>query len=234
MKGGKRTIEANVAGRGLCRIGFSNGYIEDVQALGPEQEGDLWCWRGFVDIQINGFAGVDFAAEFCGPDELGSVLGPLYSTGVTCFLPTLVTNRLETLAKQFQALEETRAKFPLFARSVPGYHLEGPWLSAGPSHGAHDPELMRLPDWQDFEMLQRAAGGRICLLTVAPELPGALELIERATANAVVVAVGHTDGTTEDIYRASAAGATLATHLGNGCPTVAGSSYRALLGPIGR
>src|SRR5260370_41887084 len=77
---------------------------------------------------------------------------------------------------------------------------------------------MRLPDWDDFEHLQEDASGRIRLITIAPELPGALDFIQRARAQGIAVAIGHTDGTREDVYRAVAAGAMLSTHLGNGCP----------------
>jgi N-acetylglucosamine-6-phosphate deacetylase len=78
--------------------------------------------------------------------------------------------------------------------------------------------LMRVPDWEEFAAFQAAAGGRIGLVTLAPELPGAIDFIRRARAQGVLVAVSHTDGSPEDIRRASDAGVGLATHLGNGCP----------------
>jgi N-acetylglucosamine-6-phosphate deacetylase len=211
-------MRANVPGSGFHEIDMEDGRIVRSELTGPKREDALYCWRGFVDIQINGFAGVDFGADESAPEYLVAVLEPLFSTGITSFFPTLITNEIERLVSQLRTFEKTRKKFPVFARAVPGYHLEGPWLSPGPSHGAHDPERMRLPDWDDFEHLQEAASGRIRLITIAPELPGALDFIQRARVQGIAVAIGHTDGTREDVYRAVAAGAMLSTHLGNGCP----------------
>lgn len=186
--------------------------------IGPEREDASYCWRGFVDLQINGFAGVDFGTDEPSPECLMAVLGPLFSTGVTTFFPTLITNEIETLASQLRALEEARKQSSVFARAVPGYHIEGPWLSPGPSCGAHDPARMRLPNWDDLEQLIDAASGRIRLITIAPELSGAVDFIVRVRTRGIAVAIGHTDGSIEDVYRAAAAGAMLSTHLGNGCP----------------
>jgi N-acetylglucosamine-6-phosphate deacetylase len=207
-----------VPGSGFREIRVEDGTIVGSEVVSPENKDVLYCWRGFVDLQINGFAGVDFGVDEPEPQNLVAVLEPLFSTGITSFFPTLITNDIEKLAGQLRCFEKARNRFSTFGRAVPGYHLEGPWLSPGPSHGAHDPERMRLPDWDDFERLQEAASGRIRLITIAPELPGALDVIRRARAQGIVVAIGHTDGTREDVYRAVAAGATLSTHLGNGCP----------------
>ena len=214
----KHALQVNVPDRGLCRLELQGGAIAAVEDIGACRDGELFAWSGLVDIQINGFAGVDFGDPALKPNALIGILEPLFSTGVTCFLPTLTTNRIDALARQFQLLEQTRQESLQFARCVPGYHLEGPWLSPGPSHGAHDPALMRPPSWSDFEELQRAAGGRIRLVTLAPELDGAPAFIERATKAGVRCAVGHTDGNAHDIQQAVTAGATVATHLGNGCP----------------
>jgi N-acetylglucosamine-6-phosphate deacetylase len=104
------------------------------------------------------------------------------------------------------------------AEAVPGYHLEGPYISAedGP-RGAHPREHVRLPDWDEFSRWQEAAQGRILLVTLAPELEGALTFIERLVRTGVVVAIGHTAAKPSQIRDAIKAGATLSTHLGNGC-----------------
>ena len=212
-----RTIRANVPGSGFHEIDINDSTIVRSEVVGSERKDSLYCWSGFVDIQVNGFAGVDFGGNESRPECIVKVLEPLFATGVTSFFPTLITNDIETLARQLRCLEKTREQFPLFARAVPGYHLEGPWLSPGPSHGAHDPEFMRFPEWDDLEHLQEAANGRIRLITIAPELPGALAVVRRAKNQGIAVAIGHTDGTADDVYRAAAAGAMLSTHLGNGC-----------------
>ena len=213
-----RALRANVPAAGWCEIRIENRAVVGCGTLGPIRDNEPYCWRGFVDLQVNGFAGVDFGTDAPDAERFASVLEPIFSTGVTSFCPTVVTNDLKTQIAQLQILEEARVRYPLFDRAVPGYHLEGPWLSPKSSHGAHDPGRMRAPDWKDFEQLQSAACGRIRIVTIAPELTGATEFIRRARSQGITIAIGHTDGTLDDVYRATAAGASLSTHLGNGCP----------------
>jgi N-acetylglucosamine-6-phosphate deacetylase len=137
---------------------------------------------------------------------------------VTSFCPTLISNSLNQLERNFAVLEQTRKNFPQFAASAPCYHLEGPYLSPGASRGAHDPRFMHAPDVREFERLQTASGGRIGILTLAPELPNALALIESASKAGIRIGLSHTDCTPDTIWAAVRAGATLSTHLGNGCP----------------
>jgi N-acetylglucosamine-6-phosphate deacetylase len=149
---------------------------------------------------------------------LAAVLPAIWKTGVTTFCPTLITNTHERLLRNFHVFEEARRRFPQFARCVPCYHLEGPYISPNGARGAHNPQYIRLPDWHEFEKLQEAAGGHIGILTLAPELPGASDFIRRAGSSGIVVAIGHTDANPPEIHNAVAAGARLSTHLGNGCP----------------
>src|SRR5262249_25785603 len=116
-----------------------------------------------------------------------------------------------TLAKAIEANAE-------LSRRMPRFHLEGPYLSGedGP-RGAHPKEHARDPNWDEFQRLQDAAGGRIRMVTVAPERAGALAFIERLTASGIVVAIGHTAATGQQIRDAVQAGAKTSTHLGNGC-----------------
>ena len=213
-------IKANIAGKGLAQIEVERGQISSVRLLGLADPERPFVNPSFVDIQINGFAGVNFSDPEFDVEKAVSVLPAIWKTGVTTFCPTLITNSLEQLARNFRVLEEARKLDVHFARSVPCYHLEGPYLSPGGAHGAHDPALMRSPDWDEFSRLQEAAGGNIAIVTLAPELPGACDFIRRARAAGVIVALGHTDGTPEDIHKATEAGAELSTHLGNGCPTL--------------
>jgi len=213
-------IEANIAGQGLAQIGVEHGQISSVRLLGSANPAIPFVSPGFVDIQVNGFAGVNFSDPELDPDKVISVLPAIWKTGVTTFCPTLITNSLEQLARNFRVLEKARRLDARFVRSAPCYHLEGPYLSPGGAHGAHDPALMRSPDWDEFSRLQEAAGGNIAIVTLAPELPGACDFIRRARAAGVIVALGHTDGSPEDIHKAIEAGAGLSTHLGNGCPTL--------------
>ena len=211
-------ITANIAGVGLARIEISQDRIGSVVPAGPQNSSLPWVSAGLVDIQINGFAGVDFSDSALDVEKVISVLPAIWKTGVTSFCPTLITNTPEHLERNFRLLEDARRLDVHFAASVPGYHLEGPYISAGKSRGAHVPELTHPPDCDEFSRLQRAAGGNIAIVTVAPELPGACDFIRRACAMGVVVSIGHTDATPEQIHQGIEAGAALSTHLGNGCP----------------
>lgn len=211
-------VIANIAGKGLAQLEAGDARIGLVRALGPIDPERPFVSPGFVDIQVNGFAGVDFSEPTLEPEKAISILPAIWKTGVTAFCPTLVTNSIGRLERNFRVLEQARMLDARFAASVPGYHLEGPYLSPGESHGAHDPALMHVPRWDEFSRVQEAAGGNIAIVTLAPELPGACEFIRRAHDAGVVVAIGHTDGTPEHIHQAIEAGAVLSTHLGNGCP----------------
>jgi N-acetylglucosamine-6-phosphate deacetylase len=102
-------------------------------------------------------------------------------------------------------------------RCCPALHMEGPYISSqdGP-RGAHPLAHTRKPDWDEFRRLQDAAGGRIGIVTLAPELPDAIPFIEKLSDAGIVPSIGHTNATAEDIRTAIAAGARLSTHLGNG------------------
>jgi N-acetylglucosamine-6-phosphate deacetylase len=210
-------ITANIPGKGLAQIRVEHDRIGSVRLLGSDDPARPFVSPGLVDIQINGFAGVNFSDPDLAPEKAISVLPAIWKTGVTTFCPTLITNTIDQLAQNFRVLEKARGLDHRFARSAPCYHLEGPYLSPGEAHGAHDPALMRSPNWDEFSRLQEAAGGNIAIVTLAPELPGACDFIRRARAAGVIVALGHTDCVPEDIHKATEAGAELSTHLGNGC-----------------
>ena len=167
---------------------------------------------GFFDIQVNGFAGVDFNAPDLQPEQIDHAIEHLRRTGVTRCLPTLITGPLDAFARNARLL--TRAGHPAIA----GLHMEGPYLSPvdGP-RGAHPADYIIRASADDFERRQKAADGRIVLVTLAPEVPGAMALIEHLVARGVRVALGHTAATPDQLEAAIAAGATIATHLGNGC-----------------
>lgn len=168
---------------------------------------------GLVDLQVNGFAGVDFSDPGLNSEQVQRAIEAIARTGVTRFLPTLVSSPLESFTSCARTL--CRVQDPAIA----GIHMEGPYLSPLDGYrGAHGRELLRDPDLDDFRRRQEAAQGRIRLLTLAPERPGALRLIEQAVAAGVRVAVGHTAASGAQLRDAVAAGATLSTHLGNGCP----------------
>jgi N-acetylglucosamine-6-phosphate deacetylase len=170
---------------------------------------------GLVDLQVNGFAGVDFADPTNDPERVLAAIAAIEKTGVTRFLPTLITSPREDFAACARTLLRTRHA------AIAGLHMEGPYISPedGP-RGAHRREHVLGADWDDFARRQEAAEGRIALVTLAPEAPGALGIIEPLVAAGVKVAIGHTGASPARIADAVRAGATLSTHLGNGCASM--------------
>ena len=162
---------------------------------------------GFVDLQVNGFGGVDFLdADGDGYRRAGEAL---LETGVTAFMPTLITAPEETLVA---ALAEIPANGDDTGARVLGVHLEGPFLSAW-RLGTHPPVGRRDPDQELLERL--LAAGPVRIMTLAPELPGALDLIDTLVARGVVVSCGHTDASVEQADLAFDRGARTVTHLFN-------------------
>jgi len=212
-------IQGNLPAHGFFRLAIdrSSGTISALEALGPQREHAPFLAPGLIDIQLNGFAGIDFSAPDLEPEGVLGVLEPLWRTGTTTFCPTLISNTPERLSRNFSILEQARRADVRFARAVPCYHLEGPYL-APEARGVHDLNLLRQPNWDELAEWQEDAGGNIGILTLAPELPGALELISRAWRAGVVAGLGHTVAAPEVIHAAVRAGAQLSTHLGNGCP----------------
>ena len=173
---------------------------------------------GLFDLQVNGFAGIDFQRT-PGAAEVGRACARLNAHGVARILATFITDRPEALARKFAAFETMRRDDPLIRSTIVGYHLEGPYLSTEPGYcGAHPGELMKDPDLAEFSRWQDAAGGSIRLVTLAPERRRSEEFIAALTQRGVRISLGHTNADDRTIDAAIRAGATLCTHLGNGCP----------------
>ena len=167
---------------------------------------------GLFDLQVNGFGGIDFNSASLTADRVAEALERMRATGVTRCLPTLITSSFERFAAAARVLAR------MTDAAVAGIHMEGPYLSPDEgARGAHPREHLVPASVDDFSRRQDAAGGRIVLVTLAPEVPGALRVIEHLAASGVRVAIGHTAATAQQIADAISAGATLATHLGNGC-----------------
>ena len=167
---------------------------------------------GLFDLQVNGFAGVDFNAAALTADRVSDALGGMRATGVTRCLPTLITSPFERFAANARVLAR------MTDRAIAGIHMEGPYISPEDgARGAHLRQHVAPASVDDFRRRQHAADGRIALVTLAPEVPGALRVIEHLVAEGVRVAIGHTAATAAQLADGISAGATLATHLGNGC-----------------
>ena len=166
---------------------------------------------GFCDLQVNGFAGVDYNNPRATSEEILRSIEALRATGVTRFLPTLVTSSFGHFTQCARLLASVNSP------AIAGIHIEGPYISPE-ARGAHPLEHVASASIEDFKRRQEAAQGAIRLVTLAPEVSGALRLAEYLVAAGIRVAIGHTMASPEQIRDAVKAGATLSTHLGNGCP----------------
>jgi N-acetylglucosamine-6-phosphate deacetylase len=207
-----KTSELYIAG-GRLAAGLDAVPSQDCD-LGGE---DLRVAPGLIDIQINGFDGVDFNDPDTNSEQINAAMRTLWRTGVTAFCPTIITESFDHIAKCISNLVRAADDSPEFARAMIGIHVEGPFISPedGP-RGAHPKQHARAPDWNEFQRWQDTARGGIRIATLSPEWPGAIHFIERAADSGVVAAIGHTSATPAQIADAARAGARCSTHLGNG------------------
>jgi N-acetylglucosamine-6-phosphate deacetylase len=198
--------------------------IDGDRIVSVEPAGDLpadraggWVAPAFFDLQINGCDGHSFNSPRLTVQDVRHVVSVCRRHGIGGLCPTLITNSTEALLHGFTTVCRACETDSTLSRAVPCLHLEGPYISPddGP-RGAHPRQFVRSPHWDEFRRFQDAAGGRIRLVTLAPELDGALSFVEKLTASGVVVAIGHTNAKGDCIRAAIAAGARLSTHLGNG------------------
>jgi N-acetylglucosamine-6-phosphate deacetylase len=211
LTGGAELIEIVVEGHAIRTIQPAQS-----ESTGAASSAQCLVAPAFFDVQVNGFAGVDFNSPELSSDTIWYAIRKLRGKGVVLFCPTVITHSFEHLAACLRALDRVCRESSV-ASCIPAIHLEGPWISReeGP-RGAHPLEHARNADWEEFLRLQDSAGGRIGMVTLAPEVPGALGVVEKLVAAGIVVAIGHTAASPETIRQAVQAGARMSTHLGNG------------------
>jgi N-acetylglucosamine-6-phosphate deacetylase len=209
-------------GENLVDLFISDGEISEIRPADislPADIGDrdLRIAPGLIDLQINGYDGVDFNDSAARAEDVSATAQRLRRTGVTHFCPTVITGSTEQITNCLAHLIQAASESLEFRRAMLGIHLEGPFISPqdGP-RGAHPREHVRPPDWDQFQRWQEAAEGRIRIITLSPEWEESIDFIERATASGVIVAIGHTAAPPSQIADAVGAGARLSTHLGNG------------------
>lgn len=173
---------------------------------------------GFVDLQVNGFGGINFSDGGLSVDQIITVTEMLTQRGTLAFCPTVVTCAPDIYRQVLPQLAKAMDN-PECGRHLLGIHLEGPFISPEDGAvGAHPTQYVQVPSIAAFEELYALADGKIAILTLAPERVGALELIRHAVDYGVVVSIGHTLADADVVRAAVDAGARCSTHLGNGCP----------------
>jgi N-acetylglucosamine-6-phosphate deacetylase len=209
-----RGIDA-VSGKAI-EVEIAGGHIAAVRKSAPAPGLPLIA-PGFLDIQVNGYLEADYSLPDLRVEQVRAIVDNLSPSGTTQHLPTIITSPRERILRNLGVIAAAADRHPDVAAAIPGIHVEGPFISPedGP-RGAHDPAFVRLPDLEEVRQWQEAAGGRIRLITLAPEVDGALQLIRQLPSLGVVPAIGHTAAEPETVREAVVAGARLSTHLGNG------------------
>jgi N-acetylglucosamine-6-phosphate deacetylase len=216
--------QGKLAGRsGGHEIRFSN-VIEAADELIAPPAVEEYLAPGFIDVQVNGFAGVDYNDPKATRDEIARSLRVMFSTGTARCFPTIITGPPDLMAGALRNMAQAKRAFESAGMpegtAIEAFHVEGPHISPdeGP-RGAHPENSVRPPDIEEFRRWQEAADGLVRLVTVSPEWPQAPSYVNAVTRTGVVVSIGHTKATGEQIAAVVDAGATMSTHLGNGAHT---------------
>ena len=200
---------------------FGSTFDDTISAVEPvSQSGGLYLGPGFIDLQVNGFLGVDFNDPKCTLEQIARSIRGLFATGVTRFYPTVITGSPADMLGALRNLRSAQETLREGA-AIDGFHVEGPHISPedGP-RGAHPRRWVRPPDLDEFRRWEEATGNQVRIVTLSPDWPQSLGYIEAITAEGVVASIGHTNATAQQLADAVSAGASLSTHLGNGAHAV--------------
>jgi N-acetylglucosamine-6-phosphate deacetylase len=191
-------------------------FQDTIQSVTAGAASEVYLAPAFIDLQVNGYAGVDYNRAATPHEEIARSLHAQFATGVARLYPTVITGARGEMCACLRNLADARESLA-FGDAMDGFHVEGPHICPedGP-RGAHPRQHVRPPDFEEFRRWQDAARGAIRIVTLSPEWPEASRYIERITAEGVVASIGHTQASAEQIADAVSAGATLSTHLGNG------------------
>ncbi|MGI9427655.1 MAG: N-acetylglucosamine-6-phosphate deacetylase [Bythopirellula sp.] len=174
---------------------------------------------GYIDLQVNGFAGVDFNCDELTGEGLSHACQSLKDDGAAGFLPTVITADLDAMVRRLARIVELREADPLAREMILGVHIEGPFISQIPGYvGAHPPEHVRAANLDEQKRLLEAAGGLAKIVTLAPEHDTDMRLTQYLVEQGITVSAGHCDPSLEQLQAAVDAGVSMFTHLGNGCP----------------
>lgn len=198
---------------------WKDGKIVALEASQENAPRDLWIAPPLVDLQINGYGGIDFQQDHITLDDLLSAIRQLRKAGCATFLLTLITDEWPALMARLRHLRTLRSQSGELLNAIAGWHIEGPFLSAEPGfRGAHNPQAMCDPRPEQIQELRQVTGEDPVLLTLAPERLNAIATISWAVSLGIKVSLGHTNAPQKRLLQAVKAGANAFTHLGNGCP----------------
>jgi N-acetylglucosamine-6-phosphate deacetylase len=213
-------ITGRDAQSGHCiEVTVEHGVIARIEEKIDEtkSDADLYLSAGFVDLQVNGYAGFDLNAKNISPGTVAGLVDAMLANGATSFAPTLITAPEEKITGSLKVIAEARSSHRKVAACIPFVHVEGPHISPLDEYrGAHPADSVRPPSLAEFEGWQNASGRIVGMVTLSPHFNNAPEYIAALADQGVHVAIGHTHAAPEQIKRAVDAGATLSTHLGNG------------------
>ncbi|MGU3575566.1 N-acetylglucosamine-6-phosphate deacetylase [Brucellaceae bacterium C25G] len=172
---------------------------------------------GLIDLQVNGYAGLDLNSGELTTETVIALCHKLCKLGVTSWLPTLITASKNSIIAALEIIAEARQTDWLAGQMIAGVHVEGPSISPldGP-RGAHPLQHVRAPSLDEFNEWQKASNNLVTLVTIAPEQLGAIDYIKALSAQNIIISIGHSAASPDDIHKAIEAGASMSTHLGNG------------------
>ncbi len=205
---------------GAVRVTVAGGLVTRIERV-AEDPGGTWISPGWIDIQINGYAGHDPNDAAADASTSAAMVRALWPEGITGSCITICTESEEHIKDNLRAIVAACDADPIIAESVVGIHVEGPHIATedGP-RGAHPLRHVRPPDIAEYRRWQEAANGRVRITTLSPEYEGAAPYIRAVAADGVLVSIGHTTATGDQIRAAVDAGARWSTHLGNGAHAV--------------
>lgn len=213
-------MKQTIRGRNPCdgrpiEVIVEDGRVQEVVEGRGEEE--AWLSPGLIDLQVNGYGGDDVNLDHPDPEVIHSLTRKMIATGVTTYLPTIITASEAKITAALRAVAEARRRSRFVADAVPYVHVEGPNISPADGYrGAHPEEHVRPPSLAEFARWQQASGGIVGMVTLSPHWEEVEDYIFTLSHADIYVAIGHTDATPEQIHRAVDAGAKLSTHLGNG------------------
>ena len=199
---------------------WDNGIFTDFTPTAEPPAQDNWIGPPLVDLQVNGFAAVDFQQDDLTTEQLLHATDSLGQAACGRFFFTLITADWKLMMQRLAKAKQLRDANPVLGQAIAGWHIEGPFLSAEPGFcGAHPPDLMLDPTSERLEEIRNITGDDPVLLTMAPELENGLSAFAKARELGFRVSIGHTNAPEHIMRRVTVGGSTGFTHLGNGCPT---------------